>query len=132
MRPALVMAAWTFLVWTTRIRNVWADDELSSGEQVFRTALALVFTGFAAVIVAAWFRSRRHGGLRPWVAPWIRAFAFWTVAVWGIRGVQIALAGHSMVFVLVHAVLAVVSIALAVWSYRSVSVEASPLEPVAA
>ena len=47
IRPALILAVWTFLVWTTRIRNIWTDDDLTTGGQLWRTGLALVFTIFA-------------------------------------------------------------------------------------
>lgn len=130
LRPALVLSAWTFLVWTTRIRNIWTDDALSAGGQVLRTALALVFTGFALVVWASWMRGRRRGSVPRSTGPWVRAFALWTTAVWVVRGMQIVLADHGVAFVIVHTVLALVSIALAWWAFRAVdadnSVEAEP------
>ncbi|MDZ7675845.1 MAG: hypothetical protein U5K30_12360 [Acidimicrobiales bacterium] len=117
LRPALVLAVWTFLVWTTRIRNIWTDNSLTTGGQVWRTALALAFTAFAVATVAAWARARRAA---PWSASgWlVRAFALWTTGVWVVRAVQIANADHDLAFVLVHTALAVVSIVLAVWADR--------------
>ncbi|HET6953854.1 MAG TPA: hypothetical protein VFI47_26050, partial [Acidimicrobiales bacterium] len=60
-RPfALALVGWTFLVWTTRIANIWRDADLDTGEQVGRTALAVSFTLLAAaVVVALWRRSAR-------------------------------------------------------------------------
>lgn len=106
---------WTFLVWTTRIRNIWTDDGLTTGGQVWRTALALAFTGFAVATVAAWARARRAAAW-PWSGRLVRAFALWTTGVWLVRAVQIALADHGLAFILVHTALAVVSIVLAVWA----------------
>lgn len=117
LRPALVLSAWTFLVWTTRIRNIWTDDELTTSGQIGRTALALVFSGFAVAVVAVWLRARR-GGMWPGTRSLVRAFALWTTGVWIIRGAQIALADQGAAFIAVHTVLALVSIMLAVWGDR--------------
>lgn len=120
LRPALVLSTWTVLVWTTRIRNIWTDESLSTSGQVWRTALALAFTAFAAVTIGAWVKARRdHGAVPAGTATWVRAFAGWTVGVWVVRGVQIALADHSIAFVVVHSGLAVVSTGLAVWADRA-------------
>ncbi len=118
LRPALVLAAFTVLVWTTRIRNIWTDDALSTAGQVGRTALALAFTAFAAGTIALWARARRRSA-PTWTAAWIRAFAIWTTVVWIVRGTQIALADHDTAFVVVHTLLAVASIALAAWADRA-------------
>ena len=118
LRPALALAAWTLLVWTTRIRNIWTDEALSTAGQVGRTALALAFTAFAVATIALRVRARR--ATTPAMAPAVvRAFALWTTAVWVVRGVQIATADHDLAFVAVHSALAVVSIGLAVWADRS-------------
>jgi hypothetical protein len=118
LRPSLALAGWTLLVWTTRIRNIWTDEELSVGGQVGRTALAVAFTAFAVVTIALWVRARRGAPHR--MAPAVvRAFAVWTVAVWVVRGVQIATADHDGAFVAVHTALASVSVGLAVWADRS-------------
>lgn len=118
LRPAVVLSAWTLLVWTTRIRNIWTDDSLSTAGQVGRTVLAVTFTAFAVAALVAWFRSRR-AGVVAWSRPVVRAFALWTTGVWVVRGVQIATADHDGAFVAVHTALAVVSISLAVWADRS-------------
>lgn len=122
IRPALVLAAWTFLVWTTRIRNIWTDDSLTTGGQVWRTALAGMFTVFAVGVIVLWRR-------RSDAANWVRAFSIWTVAVWVIRAVQIGLADHGVAFKIVHSVLAIVSVGLALWADRSV--HAAPTDRMA-
>lgn len=124
LRPALVLSAWTFLVWTTRIRNIWTDDDLTTSGQVWRTALAGVFTVFAVGTVVLW---RRRSG----AGPWVRAFAVWTVGVWAVRAVQIGLADHGAAFKIVHTVLAVVSTCLALWADREANASAPRSEPVA-
>lgn len=107
-RPAtVVLVVWTLLVWTTRISNIWGDEALSDGEKWGRTGLALSFTVLAAVVaVALWRRAS-------WLRPAVVALAGWTVAVWVVRSVGIAAGDHDTAFVVVHLVLAVVSIGLA-------------------
>lgn len=118
LRPAALLSVATLLIWTTRIRNIWTDDELDTSGQVSRTALALVFTALALATLARWWRARRTGAA-PGSAPrLVRTFAAWTVVVWAVRGVQIALAENAVGFVVVHTALALGSIALALWADR--------------
>ena len=111
-------SAWTLLVWATRIDNIWSDPDLTDGGKWARTALAVSFV-IAAVAVGA-------VAVRTWKRPPTRidgivldVAAFWTVAVWAVRAVQIVLGGHSIGFIVVHLVLAAVSIALAWWLMRA-------------
>jgi hypothetical protein len=122
LRPALALAAWTLLVWTTRIRNIWTDASLNTAGQLWRTVLAGVFTAFAVTVVVAWIPARRADAAVPgWAPPLVRAFALWTVGVWVVRGAQIAFGDHSAAFIAVHTLLAVLSIALAGWAWAAVS-----------
>jgi len=97
-RSSLLLAGWTLFVWLARLRNA-ADDGV--GSAVLASAFA-----FGAVVVLV----RRHDR-----APAL-ALAGFTVAVWLVRGADIALlSDHDTGFVVVHLVLAAVSIALASW-----------------
>jgi len=118
LRPALVLSAFTLFVWTTRIRNIWTDDSLSTAGQVGRTALSLTFTAFALTVLGLWWRGRRTGAVPRAADLVVRLFAAWTIGVWAIRAVQIASGGHDAAFVAVHTALAVVSSVLAVWAAR--------------
>lgn len=120
LRPAVVLAVFTLLVWTTRIRNIWTDDELSTTGQLGRTALSLSFTVFAAAVVWFWWGGRQRGSVDPIAGPVVRMFGAWTIGVWAVRAVQISTAGHDAAFVAVHTALAVVSTVLAVWAVRDV------------
>jgi peptidoglycan/LPS O-acetylase OafA/YrhL len=112
-RAAAALVAWTFLVWTTRIANVWRDAGLDTGERWGRTLLALSFTVLAiAAGVALWRR------LRQATVVVVGALAAWTIAVWVVRGVGILAGDHDPGFKAVHTVLGVVSIALAVLAWR--------------
>lgn len=109
----VALVAWTFFVWTTRIGNIWNDDDLDTAGKVGRTALALSFTVLALAVVGALWRRRE------WVRPAVLALAGWTVAVWLVRGTGIVVGDHDTAFKVVHAVLAVVSIALSVLAERA-------------
>ncbi len=111
---AIVLVGWTFVVWTTRIGNIWGDDALSTGEKWGRTGLAGSFTLLAAAV--AWALWRRE----PWLRAAVGALAAWTVAVWIVRAVGIATGDHEAAFIAVHLVLATVSTTLSAWCWRSV------------
>ena len=102
--PVAAFAVWTLLVWGGRIRNAVADAD-GAGPVV----LAVTFVALAVAALVT--RGDRRAVL---------ALAAWTVAVWGVRGVDIALlSDHETAFVVVHLVLAVVSVALAAAATRS-------------
>ena len=103
----IVLCAWTFLVWTTRIGNIWGDDDLTSGEKWGRTGLALSFTVLAVLVGYALYRRR------PWLGLAVNSLAGWTIGVWLVRSLGIANGDHAGAFVAVHLVLAVISVVLA-------------------
>ncbi|HEY9555208.1 MAG TPA: hypothetical protein VIR58_00655 [Acidimicrobiales bacterium] len=116
----LALVAWTFLVWTTRINNIVADDSLDSGETAARLALSLSFT--VLVVAVGWAYSKRAA----WLRPATFALAGWTTAVWAVRAVGIAFADHDAAFIAVHLVLAVVSVAIAGLAVRELRAAPSP------
>ena len=106
------LGVWTLVVWTTRIDNVLSQDDLTTAGRAARLALALSFTVVGVALLAVAWRARG----RP--VRWVEALVigvgcWWTIGVWVLRGVQIVLSDHDAAFVLVHAVLGIVSIALA-------------------
>lgn len=109
------LVGWTLFVWANRIRNIWTDDTLTVSGQAGRSALALSFV-LPALVLGATLLRRRWGRWFPW---FVRAFAAWTVGVWVVRMVGIALHGHEVGFVVVHLVLAVLSSVLAVAAWRT-------------
>lgn len=105
-RAPLALAVWTLLVWAGRIRNA-----VDAGEGAAPVVLAVTFVVLAVAVLAT--RAARSATL---------ALASWTVAVWVVRAVDIALlSDHDTGFVVVHLVLAVVSIALAAAAVVAVS-----------
>ena len=111
--PATIaLAVWSLLVWTTRVRNIWTDEELDAADQWSRTALALSFTVLA---LAVGYAVRRRTA---WRRQAVLALAGWTTVVWAVRSTGIATADHDGAFIAVHLVLAAVSIALSVLAVR--------------
>lgn len=96
------LPVWTLLIWTTRIRNV-VDDGGSAGDLLVPVALTLL--AVAALV-------DRHRALL--------ALAAVTVVVWAVRVPLLLTRDHSAAFVVVHLVLAVVSVGLAVLAWRAV------------
>jgi hypothetical protein len=121
-RATSALAAWSLLVWTSRIRNIWTDDALTTSGQVGRTALALSFTVLAVAALVTVLRpvSRRASTLV------VDVLAGWTVAVWAVRVPGIMLNDHEVAFVVVHVVLAVVSVALAALAVAEAHRAAAP------
>ena len=113
----LALVAWTTFVWATRILNIWRADDLSVGGQLFRTSYSVAFLGFAVVCGGAMWLGRRTGPL-PCLTTALRAFSIFTLVFWGVRAVSIAIADHEAAFIIVHLVLAAVSIGLVLGADR--------------
>jgi hypothetical protein len=117
-RLLVAFGAWTLFVWATRIGTAFEQDDLTGLDRVGRVGMAVSFTlvGLGLLVVAWRARGRllTSGEVRA-----VRVAAAWTVGVWAVRGVQIALADHEAAFIVVHLVLAAVSIALAVATVRT-------------
>jgi hypothetical protein len=111
---SVALAVWSLLVWTTRIRNIWTDAELTTGEQWLRTALALSFTVLALAVGHALYHRTS------WRSAVVWALSIWTMTVWVVRSIGIAAADHSGAFIAVHLVLAVISIGMAALALREV------------
>jgi hypothetical protein len=111
-RAAVALVVWTFLVWTTRIGNIWRDSDLETAGKVGRTALALAFTVLAVAVLVAAVREARST-LRA-----VQLLANFTIVFWVVRGTSIVVGDHDVGFKVVHSVLAAVSIALAALAWR--------------
>ena len=118
------LVAWTVFVWSNRLVNAWGSDTESTADKITSSFLAAVLLGFAAAGLVVLVRTWRS----PLTTGWARAmqvFAGLTIVVWGVRVPQIFLADHELGFQVVHALLGVVAIALAVWTWRAVTPAAS-------
>jgi hypothetical protein len=113
------LVAWTAFVWINRLRNLANDTEATTADQVVSGGLSLVLLWLAVAgalaLVVSW---RRRWTLDAPQRQALRLLAGATVVVWVIRGVDIVLSGWDLAFVAVHLVLAGISIALAVGTWR--------------
>ena len=107
--PVLAFLVWTLLVWTSRIRNVLADDDLTTGGRTWRLAAAIAFVLLGVATAVEWRRGRLGRVLAVLVG--------WTVVWWSVRGIGIIVDDHDLGFTVVHTVLMVVSIGLAMWAW---------------
>ena len=103
-RPIAGLVAWTVLLWLSRLRNVVRDDDLSTGGTIWRVVVVVVFVG-SALLAAS-------GRLVTWLV-------VWTVGFWVVRGGGILVDDHELAFTVIHTALMVVSIALAMWVWRT-------------
>lgn len=130
--PALLVA-WTVVVWATRIRNIVGDADLTGTDRSIRILLAVVLVVLGVVAGVALWSNRPQvrwvvgmDGIERLLVPRrlrqsVGVLAVVGGLVWAVRGVQIALADHEIGFIVVHSLLALVTIALsagAVWSLR--------------
>jgi hypothetical protein len=99
--------AWSVFVWATRVRNIFRDEDLSSGEKAAWLVPAVVFTAGGLLALVAWARGR-DGFVRP-----LAAVAMVTILYWPVRLVLVLVGDEGAAFKAVHTVLAVVSVALA-------------------
>jgi len=110
---ALVFGGWTLFVWVGRLRNLAAEpgSVLDASRWSFIGSLAFTVLGVAVVGAAILALA---GISRLALGPVVLALAVLTIGVWALRAVDIAIGDHSIGFIAVHLVLAVLSIGLAV------------------
>lgn len=122
--PVAAFCAVTLVIWGNRIWLAWANE----GDTVARkllysvpiTAFVVAAVVLAAALVAGVDRSAR------WFAVLVQAFALGTTIYWAIRLPMILAADHDAGFKVVHTVLAVASVAAAIWAGRTARVGYSP------
>jgi hypothetical protein len=117
--PVAAFCAVTLFIWTNRIWLAWTNDEDTVAEKLVWSTPITVFVVVAAVLAVAMLRGADRSGPAFVVA--VKAFAAGTTLFWAVRAPMISLADHDVPFKVVHAVLAVASVAAAVLAWRSVS-----------
>jgi hypothetical protein len=107
------LCVWTVFIWGNRVSNAWSSTTETTSAKVVSTLLAASFLVLAAgglvVLVRSW-----GTGLSRAAASFLLVFAGWTIAVWCVRIVSIAVVDHGVAFKVVHALLGLISIGLAV------------------
>lgn len=115
--PVAVFSLVTLFIWLNRIWLSWTQKGVGVPAKL-ATSIPITFFVIAAgiLLVAMWRGADRTS---PGFRNLVRAFSAGTVAYWAIRGPMILAHHHPAGFKAVHAVLAVVSIAVAVLAWRS-------------
>lgn len=120
--PVSGFAALTLFIWGNRIWLAWTNpDDTVAEKLVWSTPITLfVLAALAVGILLLRGVDRRSAAF----VRLVQAFAGGTIAYWAIRAPMILLADHPGPFKVVHAVLAIVSVASAALAIRSVRVGA--------
>ena len=129
--PLVPLLVWTLFVWSSRIRNIWTDDDLTTGGQVLRTGYAVVFLAFGVAMVVLVWRGRPEP-LSPMGQRVLAVFLAWTVVFWLVRGIGIIVDDHTTSFTVIHTVLMVISIGLAAWAATAIERRSISSSPAAA
>lgn len=104
---------WTLFVWGGRLQNLAADPGGFAEASQWSLWGSVAFVSLAVVnVITPLAGSVRLARLA------LAALAALTIGVWLVRAVDIALGDHSVGFIVVHVVLAMVSIGLAVLAWR--------------
>jgi hypothetical protein len=110
-------AAWTVVVWATRIRNILGDDAMERPEKVGRVGLSLTFATLGIAVAASLWRQ-----VHPAVYALVVGLAGWTTGVWALMSGSIFVdPTHSGAFKAIHFGLAAFSVLLgaaAVWAVQ--------------
>ena len=116
--PVSGFAALTLFIWGNRIWLAWTNpDDTVAEKLVWSTPITLfVLAALAVGLLMLRGVDRRSAAF----VRLVQAFAGGTIAYWAIRAPMILLADHPGPFKVVHAVLAVVSVASAALAIRSV------------
>jgi hypothetical protein len=112
----VLFAGWTLFVWVGRIRNLAQEPGPIAEASRWSLLGSVAFTVLGLLLLATSASARLGSGRGP-LRPVVAALGALTTGVWVVRALDIALGDHSIGFVVVHLVLAVVSIGLAVASW---------------
>ena len=105
-----LLVAWTVFLWLSRLRNVLADDDLTTTGRIVRVLVVAAFVSLAAFATV--------GMLRKQVLPLV-VLTIWTIGYWLVRGTGILIGDWSISFKVVHTALMITSLGLAALVLRS-------------
>ena len=98
--PLFVLVGWTVFLWLSRLRNVLADDDLSTTGRNVRIGVVVIFVVLALVSAAGLVFRRPKAMI---------VLIFWTVVYWFVRGTGILIGDWSVGFKIVHTLLWIAS-----------------------
>jgi hypothetical protein len=116
--PVTAFSAVTLAIWGNRVWLAWTNPDDTVARKLLWSLPITLFVAAAVVLLVAVLR-----GVDPasrWFERTVQGFAAGTVLFWLVRAPMILLADHDVPFKVVHAVLAVASIAAAAWAWASI------------
>jgi len=127
MRTRSALSVGAFLVWTifvwgiVRVRNIMGDADLTGSERTWPLILAASLWVPAAVLLMVLVITLiRKKPFAQAATVGVAVLGVWTTLVWMVRAFDIALVSdRELPFIVVHLVLAVISVGLAVLAARS-------------
>ncbi len=125
LAPA-ALVAWTILTWVTRVPLAWGDPALDATAKVLATLPVAVFVALSLATLVAWRRAA-PGSTTP--RRLAAALAIWSIAYWAVRLPLILVHDHPAAFLVVHAVLATVAVALSAAALVALSRWSRPTAP---
>jgi len=123
---------WTIFVWgVVRVRNIMNDPDLSSSERTWPLILAAtLWIPAAALLVTLLVTLIRKQEFAQPLKIVVAVLGVWTTLVWMVRAFDIALTSNrELPFIVVHLLLAVISVGLAVLAARSLRPEPKTIPP---
>ena len=122
MRTRSAVSVGAFLVWTifvwgiVRVRNIMGDAELTGSERTWPLVLAAsLWVPAAVLLIVLVVTLIRKKPFAKGATVGVAVLGVWTTLVWMVRAFDIALVSdRELPFILVHLVLAVISVGLAV------------------
>ena len=127
MRTRSAVSVGAFLVWTifvwgiVRVRNIMGDAELTGSERTWPLVLAAsLWVPAAVLLIVLVVTLIRKKPFAKGATVGVAVLGVWTTLVWMVRAFDIALVSdRELPFILVHLVLAVISVGLAVLAARA-------------
>ncbi len=134
MRTRSAVSVGAFLVWTifvwgiVRVRNIMGDADLTGSERTWPLVLAAsLWVPAAVLLIVLVVTLIRKKPFAKGATVGVAVLGVWTTLVWMVRAFDIALVSdRELPFILVHLVLAVISVGLAVLAARALRPDPTP------
>jgi hypothetical protein len=134
MRTRSAVSVGAFLVWTifvwgiVRVRNIMGDADLTGSERTWPLVLAAsLWVPAAVLLIVLVVTLIRKKPFAKGATVGVAVLGVWTALVWMVRAFDIALiSNRELPFILVHLVLAVISVGLAVLAARALRPAPTP------
>ncbi len=102
----LPLVIWTLLLWTSRIKNILENSDLTYIAVAIRVLVALIFLLLALLTLRSFLRKKES-------QVWLTTLCVWSLAYWPVRGGLIVMdSNYSFGFKAVHSGLMIVTLGL--------------------